>query len=359
MKRPREFKTSFRTILLVILVPMFLGFTGCASSQQATAVAPEMKGNYHPPGRSQYLNDMAAKVAPLHKVDPEADYVLGPEDLLEVDVFQADDFKRTVRVSGQGFITMPLIGQVKTRGLTTAQLEKELNRQLAKYLQDPQVNVYIKEYKSQRVGVMGAVAHPQIYNVTGQKYLVEMLFMAGMLKDAGSVCYVFRPAQGEKGSAGAMETIVIDLIELLEKGNRSLNIPIFGGDVINVPRAGVVYVDGAVKRPGMFNMSSGTTVIQAIAMAGGFKFEADKTGIQILRQTGNGERQIIVADYQTAKTDERYMLKDNDIILVQRDGLKTFAKFFFLMVKGGVTLGPDGTSWDISAGQPWAVYEGD
>jgi len=106
-------------------------------------------------------------------------------------------------------------------------------------------------------------------------------------------------------------------------------------------------------------MSSGTTLIQAIAMAGGFKFEADKTDIQILRQTGNGERQIIVADYQTAKTDERYMLKDNDIILVQRDGFKTFAKFFFLMVKGGVTLGPDGTSWDISAGQPWAVYEGD
>ena len=355
MRKYHRFSTSFRILFLLTIAFLFLTAFGCTGNQQLVA-RTGINGNIEPPKRSDYLNNLFVKAASLQKVNPNADYVLGPEDLLEIDVFQADDFKRTVRVSGQGLVTMPLVGQVKAKGLTTAQLEKALEEQLAKYLQDPQVNIYIKEYKSQRIGVMGAVAHPQIYNVTGQKHLVEMLFMAGMTKDAGNVCYIFRPAHGEKEGPAQTETIVIDMIELLEKGNRMLNIPVFGGDIVNVPKAGVVFVDGAVARPGVFNLTSGATLVQAVAMAGGLKYEAERSEIQILRMTGNGEREIIVADYDVAKTDERYMLKDSDIVLVPKNGFKTFAKGFFLLFRGGVTLG-DTVSQSFSVGQPWTVME--
>jgi polysaccharide biosynthesis/export protein len=355
VRKHHKLSTGVRTFLFLTLVVLLLTAFGCTGNQRLAA-HPGSNGTVDLPKRSEYLNDLLMKATSLQKVDPNADYVLGPEDLLEIDVFQADDFKRTVRVSGQGFITMPLVGQIKVKGLTTSQLEKELGRSLAKYLQDPQVSIYIKEYKSQRIGVMGAVAHPQIYNVTGQKYLIEMLFMAGTTKDAGNVCYIFRPAQGEKDGPAQTETIVIDLIELVEKGNRMLNIPIFGGDIINVPKAGTVFVDGSVLRPGAFNLTNGATLVQAIAMAGGLRFEADRSEIQILRMTGNGERQVIVADYDAAKTDERFMLKDSDIILVPKNGWKTFAKGFFLIFRGGASFG-DASSQSLSVGQPWTVME--
>jgi polysaccharide export outer membrane protein len=349
---------------LLALGLLLLTALGCTGNQQLVA-HPGTNGTVDPPKRSDYLNNLLAKAAALQKMDPNADYVLGPEDLLEIEVYQADDFKRTVRVSGQGFITMPLLGQVQAKGLTTTQLEKQLGQHLAKYLQDPQVSIYIKEYKSQRIGVMGAVAHPQIYNVTGQKYLIDMLFMAGMTTvatsnaggaGAGNVCYIFRPAQGQTDGPAQTQTIVIDLLELVEKGNRMLNIPVFGGDIINVPKAGIVFVDGAVTRPGAFNLTSSATLVQAIAMAGGLKFEAERSQIQILRMTGNGEREVIVADYEAAKTDDKYMLKDSDVVLVPRSGLKTFAKAFFLIFRGGVSFG-DNASQTVSVGQPWTVME--
>ena len=356
MRRHHKLSTSFRAVFLLLLVALTLTGFGCTGNKRLIALPPEGKATYQPPKRSDYVNDLLMKAASLQKVDPSADYVLGPEDLVEIDVFQADDFKRTVRVSGQGFISMPLVGEIKAKGLTPVQLEKELNGRLGKYLRDPQATATVKEYKSQRIGVMGAVAHPQIYNVTGQKHLVEMLFMAGMTKDAGNVCMVFRPAQENKEGPGKTETIVVDLIELLDKGNRMLNIPVFGGDVIHVPKAGVVFVDGAVNRPGVFTLNAGTNLVQAIAMAGGLKFEALQSEIQILRVTGNGDREIILADYNEAKLDERYMLKDGDVILVAKDGVKTFAKAFFLLFRLGATFG-DETTKTLSIGQPWTVME--
>ncbi len=350
-----NYSPCIRTLSLLGLTLILIITLGCTGNERLVA-KPGSNGIVNPPKRSEYLNDLLMKASSLQKVDPNADYILGPEDLLEIEVYQAEDFKRTVRVSGQGFITMPLLGQVKAKGLSTTQLEKDLGQRLSRYLQDPQVSVYVKEYKSQRIGVMGAVAHPQIYNVTGQKYLLDMLFMAGMAKEAGSSCYVFRPSQGQEDGPVQTQTIVIDMIELAERGNRMLNIPVFGGDIINVPKAGMVYVDGAVARPGAFTLSSGATLVQAIAMAGGLKFEADRSEIQILRMTGNGERQIIVADYEAAKTDEKYMLKDSDIILVPKNGWKTFAKGFFLIFRGGASFG-DSSSQSLSVGQPWTVME--
>ena len=115
------------------------------------------------------------------------DYKIGPEDLLEISVFEEEKLNKTVRVSSQGNISLSLLGVLRVKGLTANELEKEVRDLLAeKYFQDPHVGVFIKEYRSVRISVMGAVEKPNVFEVTGRKTILEMLGMAGGLKeDAG------------------------------------------------------------------------------------------------------------------------------------------------------------------------------
>ena len=117
------------------------------------------------------------------KRDPYRDYRIGPEDLLEISVFEDEKLNKTVRVSSQGNISLPLLGILRVKGLTANELEKEIRDLLAeKYFQDPHVSVFIKEYRNQRISVMGAVEKPGVFDVTGQKTILDLLAMAGGLK---------------------------------------------------------------------------------------------------------------------------------------------------------------------------------
>ena len=110
----------------------------------------------------------------------EADYKIGPNDLLEVEVFGVSELKRTVRVNSTGQISMPLIGMLQVAGLTPADAEALVAIQYSKnYLQDPQVSIFIKEFTSQRITVDGAVTKPGIYPLTGQITLLRAVAMAG------------------------------------------------------------------------------------------------------------------------------------------------------------------------------------
>jgi len=107
------------------------------------------------------------------------DYRIGPQDLLELQVFAVEALNRTVRVNSRGFVSLPLIGLVQAAGLTSEQLEASLADRLAeKYLQNPQVSVFIKEYTSQRVTVEGAVKKPGIYPLRGRTSLLQTLATA-------------------------------------------------------------------------------------------------------------------------------------------------------------------------------------
>jgi len=269
------------------------------------------------------------------------DYRIGPEDLLEIEAYNVEDLKKAVRVNSEGDIALPLVGVIKAEGMTTQALEKLIAEKLDKYVQETVVNVFIREYRSQRISVVGAVNNPQVYAVNGQKYLVDMLMTAGGLKeDAGLICYVMRPSQ--KNSAGAKtETLVIDLNELLINGNFGLNIPVFSGDVINVPKGGVLFVDGAVNKPGVFSMKGKTTLIQAISMAQGLNPEARQSDIRIFRDNGTGERDVIHADYDGIRNGEKpdILLAENDVIIVPVSGFKNFFNGFIGTIKGFITFG--------------------
>ncbi|MGD0885987.1 MAG: polysaccharide biosynthesis/export family protein [Thermodesulfovibrionales bacterium] len=293
---------------------------------------------------SEKLNDMMLKSALTQSTDPNADYIIGAEDLLDIDVFQAEELKRTVRVSSQGYIGLPLIGQIKAKGLTPLQLEQEIAAKLEEYMEEPLVTVFVKEYKAQKIGVIGAVANPQVYSVVGQKRLLDMLSMAGGLskESAGTVAYILRPANTEQGGLSRTETLVIDLTELLEKGNIALNVPVFSGDVINVPKGGVIFVDGAVNKSGAFPLQGGrTSLVKVIAMAEGLKFEADRSDIKIFRENGEGLRDVITVDYDAVNEGKQkdVLVKENDIVIVPKSGMKNFLSGFMSAIKGLVTVG--------------------
>lgn len=109
-----------------------------------------------------------------------ADYRLGPNDLMDVEVFGLPDLKRTVRVNSSGQVSLALVGNVLLAGLSAQQAETTIAEKYAeKYLQSPQVSVFIKEFTTQRITLEGAVARPGIYPVTGQVTLLRALALAG------------------------------------------------------------------------------------------------------------------------------------------------------------------------------------
>jgi polysaccharide biosynthesis/export protein len=281
------------------------------------------------------------------------DYKIGPEDLIEISVFEEEKLNKTVRVSSQGNISLPLLGVLRVKGLTANELEKEIRDLLAeKYLQNPNVSVFIKEYRNQRISVIGAVDKPGTYDVTGQKTILEVLGIAGGLKeDAGQLLFLIRVprpedemSKGEKDSeAMRPNTFVIDLEELLVKGDLTLNLPLIHGDVINIPVSGKIFVGGDVNKPGGFPLKGKkVTVSQAIAMAEGLKPEAKSGETKILRYTGKGnEREILSVDVyaiQKGRSEDPY-LKENDIVIVPKSGMKAFLIGLRDTLKGLVGVG--------------------
>jgi polysaccharide export outer membrane protein len=272
------------------------------------------------------------------KRDPYRDYKIGPEDLLEISVFEVEKLNSTVRVSSQGNISLPLLGVLRVRGLTANQLETELRQLLAeKYLRNPHVSVFIKEYRSQRISVMGAVEKPSVFEVTGQRTILDMLAMAGGLTvDAGHLLFLIRPPRWEAKTSGEAavseesnpKTVVIDLQELLVKGDLALNLPLIHGDVINIPTSGKVFVGGEVRRPGGFPLGrERMTLTQAVVLAGGLKTQAKGSETRIFRyaEKGTGREILSVNLYaiQKGQREDPY-LKVNDIIIVPRHGVKAF-----------------------------------
>lgn len=316
---------------------LLLFLLGC-SSDYAAKTPPTLDLSVKK--KTEKLNEVIM-VSAASSSNTKDDYRIGSEDLLEIEAYNVEDLKKTVRVNSQGDIALPLVGIIQAKDMTTSELEKEITGRLDRYVQETVVNVFVKEYHSQRISVVGAVNNPQIYAVTGQRYLIDMLMTAGGIKeDAGNICYVIRPSVKDSPNSKA-ETLVIDLNELLINGNFNLNVPVFAGDVINVPKGGVVFVDGAVKTPGAFTMKGKTTFIQAITMAQGLTPEAQNGDIRIFRDNGKGDRDIITVDYDAIRRGENpdILLSENDIIIVPQSGMKNFFNGFISTIKGFISFG--------------------
>ena len=246
-------------------------------------------------------------------------YRVGPGDLLELKVFEVDQLSQIVRVSEDGSITLPLVGRVVVEGLTQDGVVQKLTGLLsAKYVKNPQVTNFIKEYKNQQVAVIGAVEKAGSYELVGRKNLLQIISMAGGFSEsAGNEVFILR----EK-SDGKTETIAVDLKELLVNGNQALNVPIEPNDVINVPvdREIRVFVMGRVNRPGAVKarLSEGMTLLQAIADAGGLAEGAKESAVLITRKDKSGKEQKLKVNLKDVIKGKRkdLVLQEGDVIYV-------------------------------------------
>jgi polysaccharide export outer membrane protein len=251
--------------------------------------------------------------------EEEKEHPLGSEDLLEISVFEVSELNRTVRVSENGTISLPLLGEMAVRGLTSMQLESRLRDELSKkYVKNPQVSVFIKEYGSKRVSVVGAVGKPGVYEMLGPRTLLQVLSQAGGLKEeAAAELYVLR----EMGN-GSAKRIAVNVSDLMASRGPHTNVGIEPGDIISVPidQEIYIYVDGAVKNPGRFEQLSSRpiTLLQAIAKAGGATDRANLKEIQILRQMEGGTQSIALINLKEIRKGKVAdpILLDGDIIVV-------------------------------------------
>jgi polysaccharide export outer membrane protein len=247
-------------------------------------------------------------------------YLIGPEDVLEVNVFELDQLNRTVRVLADGNINLPLIGLINVQGLTSTQVAERVAGKLQnRYVQNPQVNVLVKEFKSRQVSLLGAVAKPATYPLAGRRNLLQLIADAGGLSsNAGGVLYVFRQLPD-----GESARLSIPLNELLIEGNPRWNIWLAAGDIVSIPPEEAISVSilGAVRSPGNYKLpvGDGASLLRAIALAGGLNDRASKSGIQVKRRGDTGDEKIMKIDFGKILSGEApdVILQEGDVIVVK------------------------------------------
>ena len=225
---------------------------------------------------------------------PAATYRIGLEDQIKLNVSGDDQLTNEYRVEADGGILLPLVGTVMAQGLTTLDLQERIRTTLiAKdLLRNPQVRVEVSKYGSQFVVVQGEVRLPQRLAMTGPMRLMEAIVAAGSPTANASVIATIarKPAGNPEGDA---EIIPINLGDLL-RGVANTNIWLQGGDIINVPKTEVFYVQGHVKNVGVQNWEPGLTIDQAITKAGGLTDRGKRTGLKVSRKVNGRERQVDV-----------------------------------------------------------------
>ena len=219
------------------------------------------------------------------------DYLLGAGDVIRIQVFQNRDLEVEARISEGGVISFPLVGVIRVAGQSPSAIEQLIAKRLkdGNFLQNPQVTVNVREFRSQQVAVLGNVTRPGRYplETTGMR-LSEVLSMSGGVSATGADEVIVVTARD-----GKVQRIEVDLVDMFTSGDLAKDIPLRAGDVIYVNRAPNYYVYGQVQRPGMYGVDRGMTVAQAIAKGGGLTLRGTDRAIRVHRRYGNKAVQVI------------------------------------------------------------------
>ncbi|PYY16282.1 MAG: polysaccharide export protein [Acidobacteria bacterium] len=308
-----------RTRHLLTLCCVFLLSIGSRNgliAQNAPRVSPDNDATSARKVAASTANDAASNAS-------QSDPRIGPGDLLELKVFGAPELGGTLRVSGAGEITVPLIGAEKVAGLSPEQAQKNLEQRLVSggFLRDPHVNILVK-FATQGISVLGEVARPGIYPLLGSPRLFDALSAAGGATNrAGKMIYISRREDPSAGSA----------ILLSQDPRQSLaqNVFLQPGDTVMVSRAGIVYVSGDVRTPGgyVMNNDENLTVLQAIALAQGLNPTASTKNVRIIRRKEGKLQEIPVELKQimTAKAPD-ISLENEDVLFVPNSASKSAAR---------------------------------
>lgn len=318
----------FNRLITIALAALL---AGCASGPQrgddSDMSFEEFRSQYE--DESQDIEGVNQQLLSMAVSTDNADsvYRLGPGDEITVNVFGVEELSDNYRIDGLGRVSLALIGPVEVSGYTLAETEDVLEKRYSEeYLRNPQITVSVMEFRSQQFTAVGAVSQPRVYNTQRKITLIEALAMAGGLgENAGPYVYLTdRVRNPETGQLGT-RSLAIGLDELTESGSE-VNVVLGESALINVPPAGSVFVEGAVERPGVYQQRGGTTVLKAIAMAGGLSFEAKRNTIFVLRrdpQSGEWQQQQVAMDDIRASPNADVPLSDGDIVVVEQGAVRT------------------------------------
>lgn len=326
----------------------------------------------------QQTNDrLRALAAAPHAAPAPSDYVIGSGDLISVQVFDVPEISRELRVSQTGTIGLPLIPvRLHVSGLTEMQAERKIQEVLEAngLVTHPEVTVTVKEKKNRPITIVGAVARPMVYEADRQVRLIDVIAAAGgIAPDAGDHVIITRPERDASSdpsddsgnsteappltqdpapqaadsstapSAPALpsdpsqntppalaNTITVSLNQILETGDMANNIVILPGDVVTVPHAGIVYVLGAVTKPGGYTVSNDRaqlTALKVLSLAGGLNRAAKSDHAVIVRKDGTGQQHEVEVDLKRVMKfqAEDVQLRPSDILYVPTSVGKTTA----------------------------------
>jgi len=300
------------------------------------------------------------------------EYPIGPGDVVQVSVPRIEELRdRTERVSGDGSLSLPLLGTVQAAGLTEDQLRETLRERLGKYMRHPQVDVFVKEYQSRQVAVIGSVKTPRLVTLsTPNETILDAISAAGGLTEAaGDKVFLipakksdnpgpdlsqvaFSQAKGqreedddrrsfERHLTASPSSFEADALTITLRGGpfagtgEYMKMPLRPGDVIIVPGGGEVMVVGWVPHPGQFRMGSGLTVLGAVGAAGGPMYAANTTDVRLIRTEADGVKKSIGVDLD-AVTDGAapdIPVQANDVIDVPYSNVKIGPYILYSVIK--------------------------
>jgi polysaccharide biosynthesis/export protein len=277
-----------------------------------------------------------SKNAPEHSAATAGDYKIGADDVLTVSVADAPEYGGKLRVTDSGSIDIPGVPTpIHAEGESPFELARLIRQALidAKQLRDPRVSVYVDEYHGRTITVLGAVSKPAVYPLQKRTSLLEALSLAGGTQpNAGNVVTIVRgPASAEATNTSVGSVQIFQLSNLVNGTDMSANVEVKNGDVISVSAAQLVYVVGAVVKPGGFTMadpSSGVSVVQAVALAQGLNSVASSHGVIVRQSTSEHGRidiPVEIGQMMSGKSTD-LVLAPNDILFVPTSGTKKTLK---------------------------------
>jgi len=279
---------------------------------------------------------LVSQVVSLPGYAEEKPYLLGKGDVLSVTILAGGTRQESIdlTVSSKGTIYFPFLGEIKAAGLTIPQITEIVLRPLAQdYFVNPQVIINVKDYKSKKVYITGAIEKSGLYTLDGSTTLIELIAQAGgVTKERGNVAYVIKGSLKELKDnkeigqlVSRQPSIEVNLRELLDQGITSKNVELDPNDVIYIQPTNFsdvaqykVYVDGKVEKPGVVDYQEGLTALNACTMADGFaKYSAPGRTI-ITRTEANGAHRKINANLDKIRKGEEkaILLKPGDRIFV-------------------------------------------
>jgi polysaccharide export outer membrane protein len=264
-----------------------------------------------------------AAAPPAETANTEAPKLrLGSGDLLDIAVFGVPELSQQARISDSGEIAFPLIGVVHLAGLTPEDARKLVETRLRDdgMLNDPHVSLFVKEYATQGISILGEVAHPGIYPLLGSRRLYDVISVAGGLTLAAGrlVTITHRDRPGEP--------VTVSFDSDPAKSSSYNNVEVFPGDTIVVSKAGLVYVVGDVVQPGGYIMGNNErmTVLEALAFAKGANRNAALGSAKIIRRTPDGPHEIPIPLNKILSAKASDMpLQAEDIVFVPSSAAKS------------------------------------